>query len=120
MERALRTPWHGAGETSRRNGDVPRDPGQQTTRHAAGTGRSQVSLDYAIVVPSRKRVHNMQLIRALLPTALICIDERERDDYLSEVPATHLFQHPPMDGLPAVLNWAMDAIPNPILIVIDD
>jgi hypothetical protein len=57
-----------------------------------------VSLDYQIVVPSRRRAHNMRVIRELLPTASICIDERERADYASEVPADKLLVHPPMDG----------------------
>lgn len=79
-------------------------------------------LDYAIVVPSRRRPHNMQVIRALLPTALVCIDEREQAEYLEVVPADKLLLHPPLKppGLPAVMNWMMDAVKQPILVEIDD
>jgi hypothetical protein len=76
-------------------------------------------LDYAIIVPSRKRAQNMPVLRSLLPSALICIDERERADYRS-VPKNRLLLHPPMDGLPAILNWMQEAVTEPILIVIDD
>ena len=37
-------------------------------------------LDLAIVVPSRRRTHNMATSRLLLPTAIVCMDEREADD----------------------------------------
>lgn len=76
--------------------------------------------DYTIVVPSRKRTHNMATIRALLPTALICVDEREREDYAPLVPAGQLLVHPRMDGLFAVINWCMDHIDAECLIEIDD
>lgn len=79
-----------------------------------------MSLDYAIVVPSRKRAHNMQVVRALLPSAMICVDEREQADYASAVPADRLLLHPPMEGLPNVINWMMDTLPNAVLIEVDD
>src|SRR4051812_19929863 len=77
-------------------------------------------IDYAIVVPSRKRPHNMPLLRSLLPTASICIDEREAADYAPHVPADKLLLHPPMEGFPSVLNWMQEAVRNPILIEVDD
>jgi hypothetical protein len=77
-------------------------------------------LDYTIVVPSRKRAHNMLALRQLLPTALICVDERERADYESAVPAERLLWHPPMDGQPFVINWMQEAVKSPIWITIDD
>ena len=77
-------------------------------------------LDYTIVVPSRRRVHNMGTSRLLLPTATVCIDEREYDDYAAVVPAPSILTHPPMEGLPAVMNWMMDNIQTPILVSIDD
>jgi hypothetical protein len=77
-------------------------------------------LPYKIVVPSRKRPHNMPLVRLLLPTATICADEREAEDYASLVPPDRLLLHPPMDGLPRVLNWLQDNIAEPVLIEIDD
>jgi hypothetical protein len=77
--------------------------------------------EYSIVVPSRKRVHNMAVIRYLLPTAIICVDEREVDDYARRVPKQNLLLHPPMDGKPRIMNWLMDE-PSlaETLIVIDD
>jgi hypothetical protein len=79
-----------------------------------------VTLDYTIAVPSRKRTHNMWLIRELLPSAVICIDERERDDYERFVPSSNLLLHPPMEGSATVKNWMIDNIASPILIFIPD
>lgn len=76
--------------------------------------------DYQIVVPSRKRPHNMETIRWLLPTAKICIDEREVDDYAPYVEASRRLVHPPIDGLPGTINWMMDHVDAPALIEIDD
>jgi hypothetical protein len=78
------------------------------------------ALDYQIVVPSRKRAHNMELIRRLLPTALICVDERERWDYAPFVPDDRLLLHPPMDGLYNVINWMQAKIASKVLVEIDD
>jgi len=77
-------------------------------------------LDYAIVVPSRARAHNMPTIRALFPSAIVCVDEREKEDYAKEVPADKLLLHPPMDGFAVCVNWIMDAVKAPILIFVDD
>lgn len=79
-----------------------------------------MAIDYAIYVPSRKRVHNMPAIRALLPSAIICVDEREIDDYKDAVPADKLLPHPPMEGLFGVINWMMDHCKAEIFIEIDD
>lgn len=76
--------------------------------------------DYRIVVPSRKRVHNMETIRWLLPSALICIDEREVEDYAPYVEKQRMLVHPPMDGLYSVINWMMDTVPSEVLVEIDD
>lgn len=77
-------------------------------------------IDYTIVVPSRARAHNMGRIRRLLPSALVCVDEREADEYAKHVPIANLLLHPPMSGLPAVMNWMMDAVKSPCFIEIDD
>ena len=45
-------------------------------------------LDMTIVTPSRRRTHNMGTLRLLLPTARVCVDEREFDDYAAVVPPT--------------------------------
>lgn len=77
-------------------------------------------LDYAIIVPSRRRAHNMGTIKLLLPTATICIDEREADDYMAVVPKARLLLHPPLEGLPAVMNWIQDNVNQQILVENDD
>lgn len=77
-------------------------------------------LDLAIVVPSRKRPHNMLTIRALLPSATVCVDEREATDYRDLVPTGQLLIHPPLDGYAVVVNWIMDAVKAPILVICDD
>jgi hypothetical protein len=77
-------------------------------------------LDYQIFVPSRKRAHNMPVIRSLLPSAIITVDEVEADDYRPVVPADKLLLHPPMKGLYAVINWAQEHFKNDILIEVDD
>jgi hypothetical protein len=51
---------------------------------------------------------------------MVCVDEREIADYEEHVPASHLLVHPPLDGLPRVMNWMMDAVKEPTLIQIDD
>jgi hypothetical protein len=75
---------------------------------------------YRIVVPSRKRPHNMETIRWLLPSATIVIDERERADYAPFVPAEQLVLHPPFDGLPRVINWCMEHFQEESLVFSDD
>jgi hypothetical protein len=76
--------------------------------------------DYSIVVPSRARAHNMETIRWLLPSALICVDEREVDAYAPHVPSERMLVHPPFDGLPRAINWLMDAVESPVMVEIDD
>jgi hypothetical protein len=77
-------------------------------------------LPYRIVVPSRKRSANMPTILRLLPTATICVDEREADDYAPHVPADQLLLHPPLEGFAVVVNWIIDAVAEPILVLCDD
>ena len=77
-------------------------------------------IDYAIVVPSRGRPGNMERLRKLLPTALICIDERERAAYAEVVPAANLLLHPPLTGAPAARNWIIQNVKARCLIQCDD
>ena len=77
-------------------------------------------LDYTIVTPSRKRTHLITHYQQLVPSAVICVDEREYDDYAPLVPKEKLLVHPPMDGLHRIINWMQDAIDSEILISIDD
>ena len=80
----------------------------------------KASIDYTLVVPNRKRAHNMEALRRLLPTATLCVDEREAAEYSAVVPEELLLLHPPLDGLPHVTNWLLDHLPTPIIIRLDD
>jgi hypothetical protein len=65
----------------------------------------------------------MPVVRALLPSALICIEDSERESYKAAgVPDDKLLLHPKLDppGLPHVLNWMQDAVKQSILIEVDD
>lgn len=62
----------------------------------------------------------MPTIRALLPSAIVVVDEREADDYLQHVPKSNLLTHPSLQGLPAIMNWMMEEIKTPVLVEIDD
>lgn len=73
-----------------------------------------------IVVPSRKRAHNMPMIRELLPSAIICVDEAEKADYLPHVPAAKLVTHPKLDSAAACRNWIVDNMTAPIVVMVDD
>lgn len=77
-------------------------------------------LDYQIYVPSRRRTQNMLLIRQLLPSAIICVDEREAADYAPFVPPEKLLIHPPIDFFGPVLNWMLMNTPEEIFVSIDD
>lgn len=77
-------------------------------------------LDYSLICFSRKRSANMPLIRQLIPSALVCIDEREVDDYAPFVPQDKLLLHPPLDGFPAVWNWVIENVDSEIVVEIDD
>jgi hypothetical protein len=74
----------------------------------------------AVVVPSRKRSHNMLVLCELLPSALICIDEREVDDYSPVVSADRLLLHPPLKNAPACRNWIVKNVATSIVVMIDD
>jgi len=77
--------------------------------------------EYVIIVPSRKREHNMPTIMELLPTAYVTVDEREIENYRPYVPEDRLIPHPPMKaGLFAVYNWMMRQWDEPVMIEIDD
>jgi hypothetical protein len=77
-------------------------------------------MKYQIVVPSRGRPKNARVMLSLMPDALICVDERERDDYLAHVPKKQLLLHPPSTGAPAARNWIIQNTSAPCLIQSDD
>jgi len=76
--------------------------------------------ELAIVVPSRKRSHNMLVLRELLPSAVICIDERELAEYAPVVPENRLLLHPPLENAPACRNWIVNNVSSPTVVMIDD
>jgi glycosyltransferase involved in cell wall biosynthesis len=77
-------------------------------------------MHYEIVVPSRGRPQNARVLLALMPTAFICVDEREADDYRATVPPGQLLVHPPSTGAPAARNWIFQNTTAPCLIQCDD
>lgn len=79
-----------------------------------------MTLDYQIVVPSRRRAENMPRLRSLLPDAYICVDQAERTDYAAHVPEDKLLLHPGKVGGPAVRNWIINNVDAPILVMSDD
>ncbi len=83
-------------------------------------------LDYVIVVPSRRRVHNMPVLRSLLPTAVVTVDETELADYSGAVPDDKLVPHPTFQptangGVVAMIrNWVLEQFDNDIVVFVDD
>lgn len=73
-----------------------------------------------IVVPSRKRVKNMKTVLSLLPDALICVAEEERQGYLQVVPRDQLITHPNLPGLAYIRNWLNRTIQEDCLVMFDD
>src|SRR5262245_52378440 len=121
MERAVRSARSQTAKAPRAHGHLPRDPGGSIAQTAARTGKvATAHLDYSIVVPSRGRPDNCARVLALLPNAMICVDERERDDYRKHVPSKQLLVHPPSTGAPAARNWIIENVTASCLIQCDD
>ena len=59
-------------------------------------------------------------IMSLLPTAIVCVDEREEWEYRLEVSADHLLVHPQFDGFANVVNWVNRTVTSKIVVMIDD
>jgi hypothetical protein len=78
------------------------------------------SPEYTIVVPSRARPGSVPKVLRLLPTAVVCIDDRERDDYAAVTPASQLLLHPPTETIGEVRQWILDEIPGPVVMIDDD
>jgi hypothetical protein len=74
-----------------------------------------------IVIPSRRRADKIvgHTLR-LFPDALVCIEDSEASDY--EMVGCRLLLHPPLSGLPAILNWIIGCseIPGDKLAIVDD
>ena len=73
-----------------------------------------------IVVPSRRRVHNMERMLKLLPTATICVAKAEKADYAAVVPRKRLLLHDDIPNLIAIRNWLLGKIQEDCVVMIDD
>ncbi len=78
------------------------------------------TLDYRLIIPSRKRSENVPSVRELLPTATWYVDERERDDYASAVPDDLLATHVPVHGYAGVMNKMKEDFSEDALAFVDD
>jgi hypothetical protein len=72
------------------------------------------------VIPSRKRADKIPYMLKCFPDALVCVDERERDDYVDVVPKERLVLHPPTRCSPEVRNWMIDYFQEDCIFQIDD
>lgn len=77
-------------------------------------------MDYKIVVPSRMRTDNMARIESLLPSSVVCVDEREREEYEAVVSKDRLWLHPPTKSLAEVRQWIVDNNDREVTLMIDD
>ena len=84
------------------------------------TATTHSGLEYAIVVPSRRRTRHMPQLLSLLPTAVVCVDEIEMADYGPHVPAAQLWAHPPLASLGAIRQWILDHAGPPAIFMADD
>ena len=74
---------------------------------------------YKIVIPSRKRPKQAERALSLIPTAVVYIDRRERDDYMN-IPARNLFLHEPTSGPVEMRNRLVVDFDAPALVEVDD
>lgn len=77
-----------------------------------------------VVIPSKGRAHRIrQESLALVPDALVTVDEVEMDDYLKVVPREQLLPHPGRSELPslgAIRNWILDNVKSDVIVQFDD
>jgi len=78
------------------------------------------SVKYRLVIPSRRRAGKIAGIMGLLPTAFICVDEREEAEYRQVVPAKRLWLHAPTETLGEVRQWVLDNAPEESVVMVDD
>jgi len=77
-------------------------------------------IPYTITIPSHKRVRNIPPMLRLFPSAVVVVDEQEREDYAQVVPEQQLLTHPSLDTLPKIRNWIIDNVPTHAVVQIDD
>ena len=76
--------------------------------------------DFWVVVRSRNRTEKMAHIQTLLPTALICVGEDEKEAYLKEVNEDKLWLHPTFDNNSVKREWIYNNCPAETVVLIDD
>jgi hypothetical protein len=78
-------------------------------------------MDVKIIIPSRKRADTIKKFTlALMPSATVCVDESEVNDYAQFLPEEQILAHPPLPGLPSIRNWIIKNVPDRIIIMADD
>lgn len=71
-----------------------------------------------IVIPSRKRPHNVPHVSRLLPDAVWCVADAEADSYAAQ--GAKVWPHPNIDGLVPTRNWILDNCEADCVVQIDD
>jgi len=77
-------------------------------------------LDYALVIPSRKRTANMKHITHMFPEAIIYVAESEYDDYKKVVGDNEIMTHPDSDNFCEILNYLLDNRKEQSIAIFDD
>jgi len=77
-------------------------------------------IKYRLVIPSRGRADKIARILALLPTAIVCVDEREHLEYRKAIPVKKLWLHAPTGTLGEVRQWVLDNSQEEAVVMIDD
>jgi len=85
-----------------------------------GSGGEETMNSYMIAIPTSRRPMRMVRVMELLPTALICIDEREASEYSKLVPDEKLWLHPPLERMGQIRQWMLDNCEAESLVTIDD
>lgn len=76
---------------------------------------------YRIVVPSRRRAHNMSRIMDVLPTCTVVVHWSERAEYVNELGQKwNVVTHDIYDGLGAIRNFCLDTFKEECIVFIDD
>lgn len=78
-------------------------------------------MEVKVVIPSKNRVDTIATnTLALIPNALVCVEESEIEAYSRVVPHDQLLPHPPLKGLPSIRNWIVANVPDQAIFMVDD
>ena len=74
-----------------------------------------------IVTPSRMR-HEVISKRTfgLFPSAIVCVEDTEYDDYAKYVPEKQILPHPKFGGYGEIYNWILETVPDEVIFIPDD